>query len=254
MTLAIATYAHIAASFVLFGAALFPLYARVAPPKRVLRWSALAAFIFGVCATALHAIAFETTLPNLMLTGIGRVWFAQCGLAVALVLGSTRLPRIAFAMIAGINVALFAFIGHANAIAGWPGAGVEALHLLAAGGWIGGLVALVLSLRQTPSAETVRRFSWAGMVFVVVLAASGVATLFQITGAPLPMTAFSYGLLAWAKVSAFAIAAGLASFNRVVATPRNAWRALAISIALELVVLSAALALAVRFASTEPLA
>lgn len=255
MTLvAVAAYGHLAASLVLFGGALFEVYGGASAPRRVLLWSAAAALVFGIAATALHVPAFEATPSQMLSTGIGRIWFAQCGLATVLAaLALRKSAPSGIAVVAGLNLALFGLVGHANAIAGWTGAATEALHLLAAGGWIGGLVALLLRLRAAPSAETVRRFSRAGLAFVLVLAVSGSATLFQITGAPLPMAAFEYGLIAWGKVTLFAGALALAAFNGLVATPRGAWRALAISIALELTVLGGALALAVRLAGTEPL-
>jgi putative copper resistance protein D len=254
LTLAMAAYGHLAASLVLFGAALFRVYGGASAPQRVLLWSAAAALVFGIAATALHLQAFEATPSQMLNTGLGRIWFAQCGLATALAALTARKGAPgAIAALAAFNLALFGLVGHANAIAGWTGAATEALHLLAAGGWIGGLVALLLRLRTAPSVEMVRRFSRAGLGFVLVLAASGSATLFQITGAPLPMIAFDYGLIAWGKVTLFACTLALAAFNSAVATPRGAWRALTVSIVLELAVLGGALTLAVRLAGTEPL-
>ena len=250
--LAAATYAQLAASLVLFGTALFPLYAGGAVPTRVWRWSAVAALASSLVATVLHTGALCATPVQLAATGIGRVWYTQIALAGALALATTMWARWIVIALSALNLALFALVGHANAIAGWTGAGVAALHLLAAGGWIGGIVALGLALRAAPAVDMVRRFSRVGMVFVVTLAITGAAGLFQITGAATPMAAFSYGLIAWGKVALFAVALGLAAFNRAHATPRGAWRTLTLSIALELLVLGAALTLAVALAATDP--
>lgn len=253
--LAAASYLQLAASLVLFGAALFPAYAKSAVPWRVLRWSAAAALLFGVAAVLLQSQRLDATLAQLMLTGIGRVWAAQIALAAVLCVAATMRARIAaIAAIAALNVTLFALVGHANAIAGWPGAAVEALHLLAAGGWIGGLVALLLALRAEASPELAQRFSAAGLCFVLVIGVTGAATLWQITGAALPMTAFGYGRLVSGKIALFAAALALAAFNRIYATPRSAWGALRNSVAVEVTLLAFVIALAVALAGTEPLA
>lgn len=251
--LAAAIYAQLATSLVLFGAALFPFYSGAPMPWRVLRASAMAALTFGLIATALHMAALQATLAELADTGIGRVWFAQIALAGAALLGTLLRVRIGVVPLAAIQLALFGLVGHANAIAGWNGAALQALHLLAAGGWIGGLVALMLALRAAPSPALVKRFSAAGTVFVLALSATGAATLYLISGAPLPMLDFHYGQLAALKVTLFAAALLLAAFNRFYATPRDSWTQLRRSIAFEIALLAFVIAVAVALSGTEPL-
>jgi putative copper resistance protein D len=154
--------------------------------------------------------------------------------------------------IAALNVAAFALIGHANAIAGLRGAAVQAVHLLAAGAWAGGLAALLLALRAAPSLALAQRFSRVGLVCVVTLAATGAYALYVNTGLPLPMLYYAYGRLADLKIKLFAGALALAGFNRFYAAPRGAWRLLVASVTFELALLALVIAVAANLGNTEP--
>lgn len=251
-----ATFVWLGASLVLFGAALFPFYAGkagTAAHVTLMRWCALAALTFGALAIALRTSSLGATPLQMFETGIGRTWLAQSVCAVALVALTWRTSRAGvIAGVAAFQVLGFALVGHANAIAGLTGAGVQALHLLAAGAWIGGLAGLTLGLRETPSAEMAKRFSIVGFVCVLTLAVTGAYVLFVNTGIPLPMKYYAYGRLADLKIKLFAGAVVLAGFNRFFATPRGAWRTMIGLIAGELAVLALVVAAAIGLAGTEP--
>lgn len=108
--------------------------------------------------------------------------------------------------------------GHAaTAAAGWIGLLTQWGHVMAAGLWIGGLFALLLSLLGTPSsakAAAVRRFStwaapWIGLVAItgVVRAVQEVGTIGALFGQP-------YGQLVIGKTALLVMLAGLGATNR----------------------------------------
>ncbi|MFE6525628.1 copper resistance protein CopC [Streptomyces sp. NPDC057794] len=88
------------------------------------------------------------------------------------------------------------------------------VHLLATGVWLGGLVALLLTLRRAPVddlTEVVPRFSRAAFTCVVVLAVTGLYQSWRGLGSLSALTGTSYGrllLLKLAAVSALLLAAG----------------------------------------------
>ena len=144
------------------------------------RWSAGLALLLGITWTvaqaaqiagaktlsytflALRPVILQTRFGHLMLLR-GVVLLAVCGgLAV-------RRPRLAFVSpLAGGALAIQAFLGHAGAVGGEPGATLlasETLHLFAAGAWLGGLFPMFLligGLPPRPAATACRVFSRSG--------------------------------------------------------------------------------------------
>ncbi|MEZ5970392.1 MAG: CopD family protein [Hyphomonadaceae bacterium] len=255
MTLAV-TWLWIAFGLVLFGASVFPFYGGAtgaAQRLRVIPFAALGMLVFGTLAVIGRAMTFGAAPQQLLVTSIGRIWMVQIVVGVVSVaLASRRRRDTRISALATINICGFALAGHANAISGWLGAAVQAVHLLAAGAWIGGLVALLFALREQPSAASVRRFSRVGIICVVLLAVSGACMLFINTGAWLPITYMAYGKLAAVKITLFAVALALAVFNRFYATTRGAWSLLIRAIGAELGILALILGAAVTLASLEP--
>ncbi|MFE6409001.1 copper resistance protein CopC [Streptomyces sp. NPDC057837] len=105
------------------------------------------------------------------------------------------------------------------------------VHLLATGVWLGGLVALLLTLRRAPVddlTEVVPRFSRAAFTCVVVLAVTGLYQSWRGLGSLSALTGTSYGrllLLKLATVSALLLAAGHARrWTARIATPPAAVR------------------------------
>jgi copper resistance protein D len=128
-----------------------------------------------------------------------------------------------------------AWTGHAGATPGAAGEfplAADALHLLAAGAWLGGLPPLAMLLatawRQkeprwaTVTAIAVQRFSLLGVISVSTLLASGIANSWYEVGTLNNLFATSYGQLVLLKIGLFAAMVGLASINRFYLTPRLA--------------------------------
>jgi putative copper resistance protein D len=94
----------------------------------------------------------------------------------------------------------------------------DAVHLLAAGAWLGALAAFVILLRSAPRApETVRvlaDFSLVGMLAVAALAATGLVNAWLVLGGVTPLFTTLYGRLLILKVALFGLMLALAALNR----------------------------------------
>jgi copper transport protein len=117
--------------------------------------------------------------------------------------------------------------GHAAAGSGWlPQVVAQWLHGLAAAGWVGGLAALLVALRTTPTEDrlvTARRFSfWAGIGLVVVIVTGAIRALVEV-GTLQALVGTAFGVVVLLKSAALLGLAGLGAFNRFV-TLRTATR------------------------------
>ncbi|WP_176596005.1 MULTISPECIES: copper homeostasis membrane protein CopD [Sphingobium] len=137
--------------------------------------------------------------------------------------------NVAIALPAAIAAATLAWSGHAAASEGLAGSAhriADALHVLAAAGWFGALLALlhaVLSGRETGrTARMLERFSLFGTIFVATLIATGAFNAAMIVGvAQLPVLLHSlYGWLLLAKLALFGVMLLLAAANRWWLTPK----------------------------------
>jgi putative copper resistance protein D len=130
-----------------------------------------------------------------------------------------------------------AWTGHAGATPGTAGEfplAADALHLLAAGAWLGGLPPLAMLLNAawrgkeprwaTVTAIAVQRFSLLGVISVSALLASGITNSWYEVGTLNNLFATSYGQLVLIKIGLFAAMIALATINRFYLTPRLATR------------------------------
>ena len=168
-------------------------------------------------------------------TGAGRSWSLQA-FAVLLLLLSLRLPprcrTVGTAGASGLLLAALALTGHAVAEDGWRGAlhrGVDVLHVLSGGAWLGALVPVLVILgllddprRREGAALALRRFSRAGHGAVALVMLSGAADAALILGRWPSRLSSPYDALLDAKVAAVAAMAGLALVNRYLLVPRIA--------------------------------
>jgi putative copper resistance protein D len=140
-------------------------------------------------ANALSVRAWQTVLFQ---TQFGRVWQLRLGLiAVALILLVTGVSRTEAQhartfiswLLSVVFLASLAWISHAAAAPVQPlGLFGDAVHLCAAGGWIGGLVPLAIFLARARTSGSsgesagavLRRFSTLSFCCVSVLIVSGV--------------------------------------------------------------------------------
>jgi putative copper resistance protein D len=245
--LIVSRFVHYTAVLVLFGASLFPLYAYPdragQQPARLGHWThwiLLGAAILALLSS-LPWLAFTTanmvgTLSAsadwdsvasvLGDTAFGREWLARLVLSsliiVALVVLRRSSPRrgpVLIALLTASLLASLAAIGHTQQSEGAAGlmhVGADALHLLAAGAWIGGLLALtyVLAYVAEDSEPVLMRFSGMGYVAVAALVASGLVNSLYLVGSLDALVSTSYGRLLIVKLCVFAGMLGLAVTNR----------------------------------------
>jgi putative copper resistance protein D len=249
-------FIHYAALTILFGVAAFPVYAyygrapSASEAETFFPWSrrvqivcamlALASGIFwlGFVAATMSGQPSALTDANILwqvisTTDFGRIWAPRLGLiAVALILLLVKNPSETLRLIilgcAAIALTSIADTGHAGADNG-PRAGLhitaDAVHLSAAGVWIGALVILarfaIIARRRAEAHDletfdhALTRFSGVGPVVVGALTLSGI-----LNPGFLASLETTYGLVLLAKLVLFAAMLLLAAANRFRLAPR----------------------------------
>ena len=169
-------------------------------------------------------------------TGFGKVWQFRLAICVMLAIlcvpnrtptryGTRRniLPWTIF-IFSAVLLASLAWSGHGRDgnPAVWHLA-ADALHLLVAGVWPGGLLAFAWRLRAfrrspepaTPAVRTqfVRRFSALSLGSVALLAATGLLNAWFMLGSPAALLRESYGRLLLIKVAAFFVTVAIGAAN-----------------------------------------
>ncbi len=154
-------------------------------------------------------------------------------LLMTLVLRPSR-PAISASLAFGaVSLATFAFTGHGAATdgsLGWLHVGSDILHSLAAGVWLGALVAFLLLLGSSDAAsepnrsvliDALRGFSGTGTLLVAILVATGIVNgLFLISLSNLSaVLTTGWGRLLAIKLMVFVAMLGLAAMNRFRLTP-----------------------------------
>ena len=119
----------------------------------------------------------------------------------------------------------------------------EALHLLAAGAWLGGLLPLFLAVGRLPhevATATCHGFTPIGLASVLLLAGTAVVQIAALMGGLPGLFGTGYGRVALVKLGVFVVLLMLAATNRLVLTGRlaavtGARRLMRLSIAAEMV-------------------
>jgi putative copper resistance protein D len=245
-------FVHFGAVLLLFGITLFPFYTwrrDEAPPSaaatRVLSVvaallaiaSGAAWFAFTVNSMAGSSDAYldrETVQFTLTGTDFGRLWVARAAIAILLFLaliGSMSQPRVRSVPMAVLSAFLLfslAGTGHAQTGTGatkWLQAGADAIHLLGAGAWLGGLVPLAIVARWAPhdaAERALTRFSGMGYAAVAALLLTGLLNGWFLVGTIDGLIGTAYGGLLALKVGIFAVMVALAGLNRFRLVPRLA--------------------------------
>jgi copper transport protein len=120
------------------------------------------------------------------------------------------------------SAALIADVALGHAAAGEAGIfqiAVQATHGLAAGAWVGGLAALLVSLRSCPAGERLaaaRRFSTWAATSLVIVAATGAVRAVQEVQTIEALTTTDFGRTVLAKTALLLAIAALGALNRVV--------------------------------------
>jgi putative copper resistance protein D len=247
-------FLHFATVMALFGLALFPLYTKPSraggPSARLSRWlrvmlrlAALLALLSGIAwgvftvanmTGGLTAAADRDALWSIVKeTGFGQVWLARLALTIALLalmtghMGPERHPDWITPLVCAVLLVSLAGVGHTQASEGTTRVihmSADAAHLLAAGAWLGGLLALgylVTSARRGHSPEhtadartALVRFSGMGYIAVAVLVGSGLINAWFLVGSVTKLPTTPYGQLLLVKLCLFAGMLVLASANR----------------------------------------
>ena len=217
---------------------------------RVVAWLSLATvFISGAIWFLLQAAAMagvplrEALNSEALSTVLNETQFGEVceiRLALAILLAACLAARrrgwfvewLALACAIGLAIAI-AWTGHAAGTLGEIGylhLIADALHVVAASAWIGGLLSLVLLLWDiqrslivtwASSAEiTVRRFSILGMISVATLLVTGTINAWILVGSFEALLVTEYGRILILKLAVFAVMLVFAAFNRLWLAPR----------------------------------
>jgi len=191
-------------------------------------WLALlAADIYGapLVEVCLHGGLWQVQTE----TRFGEVWSGRllAALLLAALLPWRHLRWLHLAAAAAL-LAPLALIGHAGAtpdILGQLHIVSDAIHLIAAGAWLGALPALALLLtgsRQPPklAPRAAARFSTLGVASVAALLATGLINSWMLLSSPRDLIATDYGRLLALKIGLFAAMLAIAAVNRFHLTPR----------------------------------
>jgi putative copper resistance protein D len=232
--LVILRFLNSAALMAAFGAAAFSSYAAAPAPAGVVRRAALVALVAGIATVPCiaagmageDAAAFDPGMLGAALfeTEFGHVWCVHLGLLILL----AAIPRgmlgaaLSFAALASLG-----WVGHA------AGHGLEvnqAVHLVAAGAWLGGLWPLALLLRQARRdgmalaqlRQVLPRFSRMGYAAVALILASGIVNTVSLVGSARAFSDTAYGRLLALKLVLVAAMVALAALNRLRLVPRLA--------------------------------
>ena len=171
----------------------------------------------GDMPAALRDVALSTRFGHMMMVRAGLL--LACGGLIG------RSDGIA-ALLALAATALQGWLGHAGAAPRAEGVSLlvsEALHLVAAGAWLGSLPLLWRWLRAPPLPAVAclcRRFSPLGMVAVLVLAGTGLLQSLALVATGPGLVGTDYGRAVLAKVALFGVMIGLALYNRLALTER----------------------------------
>ena len=200
---------------------------------RITRWLTAVALLSGVTwlllITASMAgdwrAAFAPSTLNLVLskTFFGQVWgwhLLLNALLMVLLWTPLRTNAALRLIISALLLATLAPVGHGAMLDGLSGQLLilnQIIHLVCVGTWLGGLMLLVLILRQPVALDVVlRRFSGIGYGLVAGLLITGLINVRVLTGQFWPTPLWSgFALILLIKVVLVAAMLGLALFNRL---------------------------------------
>jgi copper transport protein len=227
-------------------------------PLLLIAWVMAAAGL--VCMIVAERSVIGVSLGSFLRSATGRefveraVALAVAGVGTAMALfRPSRGALIVLAATVAAAMLIHANAGHAHENSpAWFNVGVQWVHLLAVGVWIGGLLWLLLTVRETTGEErasAIRRFSRLAGLALAVVAVTGLSRLLNEIGWPqhwgrLVDTSFGWALVV--KIALVGVLVLLGAWNRYGNVPRaseaRGVRALGRTVRLELVVAGLALA------------
>jgi putative copper resistance protein D len=239
--LVLCRFVHFIVVLMLFGAWLFrPLLLKDEAPQvdrhlaRLARWLAAVALLSGIAWALLitasmagsATAAFDPDTVALVLgnTFFGQVWRWHLlinAVLLALLFTPWRSSMALRLVLSALLLATLAPVGHGAMLDGLSGQLLilnQIVHLTCVSAWLGGLLLLVMILRQPtePMREVLRRFSGVGYVLVAGLLLTGLINVRVLTGQWWPTPLFSgFALILLIKALIVLAMLGLALFNRL---------------------------------------
>jgi putative copper resistance protein D len=243
-------FVQYSAAMILFGSSLFLLHGGLLQPRprapaswpnRLLLLAALAivvaaplqfiiqtAMLAGLSPLALDAATLKAGLLEM---SFGKSSLIRLVLALIASVGIWLLPAgrallLSMTILGALICASFAWMGHGAATEGaygWLHLTADVTHSLGAAGWIGALIVFWITTQPehldpthlTCLYQSLQRFSSIGILFVAVIAVSGLVNGVFLIGVS-PVQAFSthYGQVLALKLAIFVVMLGLAAANR----------------------------------------
>ncbi len=248
--LAATRFVHFAAAALLFGLLAFPVYAPVPGEagRRAAKTAGKAVRILAIASLATAVLALGAAITNmtgqiatladpatildiLRGTGFGQTWGVRLILGILIVLLALRArpdDRL-LTILATLFLISIAYSGHSRMQSGalrWAHIFADALHLMAAGAWIGGLLALILLIprlaksgREGAAAGVLHQFSGMGYFAVAVLILTGLFKSWLLVVNLQGLLSTPYGWTLMVKLALFAGMGALALSNRLWITP-----------------------------------
>jgi putative copper resistance protein D len=239
--LVLCRFVHFIVVLMLFGAWLFrPLLLKDEAPQvdrhlaRLARWLAAVALLSGIAWALLitasmagsAAAAFDPDTVSLVLghTFFGQVWRWHLlinAVLLALLFTPWRSSTPLRLGLSALLLATLAPVGHGAMLDGLSGQLLilnQIVHLTCVAAWLGGLLLLVMILRQPtePMPAILRRFSGVGYALVAGLLITGLINVRVLTGQWWPTPLFSgFALILLIKALIVLGMLGLALFNRL---------------------------------------
>ncbi len=198
-------------------------------------WGRRAAPLAAVALVAMTAwLAIETNLMSgepvsaetlgvvLRETQFGTLWVWRAVLLVGLfvlTLWRRRGAVLVAAIGAGLVLVLTAAAGHGGADGSTIHLIGDAIHLLAVGAWLGGLVPFAAAMRRPDAGAIAWRFSTLGVISVCIILATGAINGWFMVGNATALIGTPYGRLLLVKIVLFCIMIAVAAINRLRLTP-----------------------------------
>lgn len=215
------------------------LYAAAVSLLSSVAWLLVQSAIMG--GSSARAINSETLSTVLFQTEFGRLWVGRLVLAglltiIIMVHDARRSPITGSLTVASLSLLLVASLagtGHtalANGMGRTVSVTVQAVHLIAAAVWLGGLLPLGYLLqkarRESDSAwllaaqSALPRYSQAGLVAVTLLVFTGLLISWSLVQGIGALVQTTYGQLLLAKIGLFLFMVGFALVNRLSLMPK----------------------------------
>lgn len=239
--LVLCRFLHFSVVLMLFGAWLFrPLLLKAdAPPvdrhlARLARWLTAIALVSGIAwalliTASMAGSAVAAFDPDTIALVLGNTFFGQVwrwhllinAALLALLFTPWRSSMPLRLGLSGLLLATLAPVGHGAMLDGLSGQLLilnQIIHLTCVAAWLGGLLLLVMILRQPsePMPAILRRFSGVGYALVAGLLITGLINVRVLTGQWWPTPLFSgFALILLIKAMIVLGMLGLALFNRL---------------------------------------